>query len=269
MKFRRAVIVALLSLLATIGTIEGGLRLFDPWGIARYEADIYILAAASQPDPVRNVVYSPGVVTFSNFSMTVLPDHSRAVPDTSAAGCTIAFLGDSVTLGWGVNDEATWVNLVARELPGVHVVNTGVSGYSIYDIEATMKTVKADGYFYLLIVNDNRRMRHAKTTAKPDYRSAIDRNLAWFMLGRDLDPPFDDAFYAVLEKMISKGVAVAAFDEPPGRGAAARYPVKLIPMYTSWLSFIDRHADAEGNRQIAASVLPIVTELAATRCRIM
>jgi hypothetical protein len=263
---RRAVVAVLLTFLTTVALIEGGVRLLDPFGVGRYEADQRILYGVMQPDPSRNVVYRPGIVAFSNFSMTTLPDHTRAVPATATDGCTIAFLGDSVTLGWGVNDADTWVNLVARELPGVRVVNTGVAGYSIYDVAATMEAVKADGYFYLLIGNDNRRMRFTGAALPADTRSAMQRNLEYFTLASVPDPVFDDEFYAAMGKMVDQGVTVAAFDAPAGREAAKRYPVTLIPMYADRLSFVDRHADAEGNRQIAASILPIVKELAESVC---
>lgn len=264
---RRAVALVCLSALITLALIEGGLRIVDPFGIARYTADQATLYGVMLADADRTALYRPGVTAFSNFSMTILPDHSRAVPDTSPTGCTIAFVGDSVTMGWGVNDADTWVNLIARALPAIRVINTGVAGYSIYDVTATMDAVQADGYVYLLIVNDNRRMRFTGEPLKPDSRSAVQMNLEYFTLASAPDPAFDDEFYAVMAKLIDRGnVAVVAFDAPAGRAAAKRYPVTLIPMYTDRLSFVDRHAGAEGNREIAQSMLPIIREFTAQRC---
>lgn len=267
MRFRRAVALVCIVFLATVALIEVGLRLVDPFGVARYTADQATLYGVMIPDSARAAVYRPGVTVFSNFSMTILPNHSRAVPDTTVSGCTIAFVGDSVTMGWGVNDADTWVNLVARELPSVHIVNTGVAGYSIYDVAATLDTVQADGYVYLLIGNDNRRMRFTGVPLPPDTRSAVQMNLEYFTLASSPDPTFDDEFYAALGKLTNRNnVAVIAFDAPAGREAAKRSPVTLIPMYTDRLSFVDRHAGAKGNREIAQSMLPIVHEFTAQRC---
>src|SRR5688572_13884306 len=111
---RRAVIAVLLTFLATLAFIEGGLRLFDPLGARRYldDAALYVYVHRA-----RGYVMLPGVYQFSNWQVTILSDTSRAVPATNtSAPCTLALIGDSVTFGQGVSDGDTWANLMAKEL---------------------------------------------------------------------------------------------------------------------------------------------------------
>jgi hypothetical protein len=268
---RRAVVAVLISLLFLVALFEVYLR-SDPFGVYRYSDDMAILFNRFVYTPGRVITYKPGVVTFSNWQMTTLPDGSRAVPGTNtAATCKVVLLGDSVTFAWGVNDAETWPSLVARQLPSVHLINTGSPGYSIYEVAATMDAVPAEGYVYLLVNNDSVRPRYRGATPIPTpFRSTIQTHLEFPLYMQGAEAEFDAAFYATLERMIAAGVSVVAFDVGKSKALAVRYPaVRLIPFYTSRISQADAHADAVGNRQLTATMLPIVTELAATRCRIM
>jgi hypothetical protein len=265
---RRAVAAVLLTFLFLVALFEVYLH-SDPFGVYRYSDDMALLFGRFVYTPGRVITYRPGVVTFSNWQMTTLGDGNRAVPGTNtAAMCKIVLLGDSVTFAWGVSDAETWPNLVALQLPNVHLVNTGSPGYSIYEVAATMDAVPADGYVYLLVNNDNVRPRYRGATPIPTpLRSTIQTHLEFPLYMQGAEAEFDAAFYATLERLIAAGVSVAAFDVGKSKALAVRYPaVRLIPFYTSRISRADAHADAAGNRQLAASIFPIVKELAAQVC---
>jgi hypothetical protein len=266
MKFRRTVVAVLLAFLATVGAIEGGLRLVDPLGALRYFGDLRSVYALYQEDK-RGFVIAPGAHAFSNWQATILPDTTRRVPDTRATDCTIALVGDSVTFGLGVSDDATWANLVARELPDVHVINAGVPAYNVWNVAATVERVKADGYLYLLVANDDEPAPNWREAGKPSQTWAI-RQYLYVLEFSASDPytPRPGALDEVRKLTANPAVRVVAFDVP---GLSREARATLIPLYTRRISRADPHADAEGNAQIAASILPIVTELAATRCRIM
>lgn len=269
---RRAAIVLLTSFLMFMCIAEFALR-GDPLGVKRLHDDLAILSSITMPHPTRTMLYRPGTLQFSNWSMTILPDYSRRVPDTSAtSSCTIVLLGDSVTLSWGVDDDKTWANLVAQQLPGVRLINTGVSAYSIYEIEATMKAVAGQGYLYLLIDNDNLHPDYKNAPLKPtEQRSAIQMNLEYLTAASQPYPPGDGKFYTTLEGMLNNGsVLIVAFNLGSlSKDVAARYPdrVHLIPFYKSRISKADGHADAQGNREIAQAILPHVETLANRVCR--
>ena len=50
-------------------------------------------------------------------------------------------MGDSVTFGYGVDDDQTWVDGMARALPDVHVINAGVSGFNSTNVLRTLSAV--------------------------------------------------------------------------------------------------------------------------------
>ena len=64
-----------------------------------------------------------------NATYTIDPRHLRATK-SAASGPTIAFLGDSLMFGEGLNDADTLPQLFADRFPALHVVNLAYSGYS-------------------------------------------------------------------------------------------------------------------------------------------
>lgn len=66
------------------------------------------------------------------FSFSTDGDGFRRMPVPASAQQTILFLGDSCTLGIGVDDDATIPATVQERLPGRRCINAGVPGYSAY-----------------------------------------------------------------------------------------------------------------------------------------
>src|SRR5688572_6915252 len=112
----RKIAYALIGFSLSIFLLETLLRFVDPWGAVTYftaggpTLDLYI------PYGERDVLPA-GVYSFPIWTAHINPDHTRLVPDNAAGNCRIAFVGDSVTFGLGVDDAETWVNLLAANHP--------------------------------------------------------------------------------------------------------------------------------------------------------
>ncbi len=152
---RHTILYVLVSIILTLTFIEGSLRTFDSWKAGKLADDMRIISMGYDTDVRRGYVLSPGHYQFADWQATILPDVTRLVPDTNlSVSCQLVLLGDSVTFGLDLNDSDTWANLLARQLPDVQIVNTGVNGYSIDNVLWTRPLYRADAYLYLLIGND-------------------------------------------------------------------------------------------------------------------
>jgi hypothetical protein len=271
---RRRFIAVLIGILLALLTGEALLAWFDPLGFVYFRDQAY-LSSQIVPD-VRGYGFRPGSYPLS-FALTILPDGTRAVPDTDeSAGATLVFVGDSVTFGYGVDDDQTWVNRVARELPGVHIVNAGVSGYNSTNVLRTVAQYPdADALVYLIVNND----------AEPENRPDLDPDfghprppessswLALYLLNLpeylapisaeaeiargDLPRYFDD-----LRQIVSdERVLALAFDDAFGRMTVEHgFSVTLIARGTDRVSPADGHPGVRSNQAIAAQVLPLLRE---------
>ncbi len=259
---RRRVIAVLVWLAVIPLLVEFGLRTFDPWGVQRYLDDLVMMYRQFRLDEPRGYVLPPGDYQFAGWRATINGDYTRRVPDASSAPCVVAFLGDSVTFGHGVGDSVTWVNLLARELPNTRLINAGLNGYNILSVTGARQAVAASAYIYLLVGNDDQELprisgeRHSKSAIQDYLYFAYPprADLPYLIPGR-----FDDA----LDKLLGDpAVTVVAFDLP----GETRYADYHIPLYTHSISRADGHADAAGNREIAAAMLPIVRNAVRERC---
>lgn len=87
--------------------------------------------ACSQYDPDLTYVLKPGRCTFENVEFrTQLHVNRLGLRDSDAAlqAPDIILLGDSYTMGWGVNQDETFPQVLARST-GQKVLNAGVSSY--------------------------------------------------------------------------------------------------------------------------------------------
>lgn len=271
MNYRRIVIALLFNVLVFLLSGEALLRAFDPWGARRYFNDLALLFGATHDAPPRTFAMQPGIYHFSNWTATIAADSYRAVPDSRPGACRIAFLGDSVTFGYGVDDEQTWIDLLARELPDAAMINTGMTGYNLDDVVATYRQLSADAYVYLLIDNDADPPKQWWRYSPADSTSALlDYATVWqWQHGDPSIPDFPAVFFATLGKLMSdRRVTVVGFqDDDLARQSADRYPaLELIPHWTHANSRADSHANAEGNAEIAAAMFPIVKDVVAHAC---
>src|SRR3990172_3152305 len=90
--------------LLTLAALEIGLALVDPFGMAFFAKVDWLEEFLGR----ANGSYSlcPGTYTMGGWRVTMNETLTRDMPD-SGEGCTVLFTGDSVTWGWGVNDDQT------------------------------------------------------------------------------------------------------------------------------------------------------------------
>jgi hypothetical protein len=134
---RAGIIVSGVSLLVSIGGVELVLRLLDPFGISYYElAGDYV--RNKLPDaqlvfwhnPSWEKRYGDVLVTYKEQGL-----RDRPILPKAEGEYRILALGDSVTLGWGVQQDQIFTSRLDRLLPGrlqrpVRVINSGVCGYN-------------------------------------------------------------------------------------------------------------------------------------------
>jgi lysophospholipase L1-like esterase len=274
----KPLLVAVITVISVLGITELALATLDPWGL-HYADDLAVMYRHFVDDPVRGYWLDNGDYTFRGWTAHI-QNGLRVVPDTHPeAQCRLIMLGDSVTFGHGVSDSETWVNLVARQLPDVHVVNTGVSSYTSSNVLGTYQSFPdGDAYIYLIFHNDGER----NTTSEEYHRMAdnqvyqpwLVRYIGFVQLMRlvsasDRQPEFADRVFSELDQLTADPrVTLVAFSGNPLTEAIVEhgYPVQLLQPYTHQISFVDGHPNAEGHQQIAAQMLPITQDVTRRLC---
>jgi hypothetical protein len=266
----RTILKCLFVCLLTLALIESVLRFVDPLGAHRYYHDLSILHTMliRTPDGYGLVA---GDYTYSNWSARILPDGTRHVPDSAVSDCTIAFLGDSVTFGQGVDDSATFVNVVAQQVEA-RIINTGTPGYGSRNVLRRYQGMKASGFVYLVFTND----------AELPYQPLNDVPLVWQGYHRLAIESYIELskrgsrqqewrrFDSDLRTLNARGdVLFVAFEDAKlwYQGVQRIVPdVRLIALYRDVISYADPHADERGNQFIAAQMLPHVAAWIEERC---
>jgi hypothetical protein len=265
----------------TIGSIlsaillEMLLRFVDPWGAVTYftaggpTLDLYVSYGERDVLPA-------GEYRFPTWTAHINADHTRYVPDNNVGNCRIAFVGDSVTFGLGVDDAETWVNLLAANHPAWDVVNAGVAGYNSYAVRLTIADTAADAYVYLITNNDAEyQLFHPVVEVRRGYQSSLQIYWRVWQINRQgyEHPPqmlgserrFDRDIAALAEH---DNVLIAGFtNDDLAQSAYEQYAsVILLPAYTETISFADPHPNVIGHQQIAAALDPFVTEYVQAQC---
>lgn len=238
---------------------------FDPLGFGYYR-DQDMLNPYLIADP-RGYTFQMGTYVLSASTFTILPDGTRRVPDTpSSADTTLVFMGDSVTFGYGVNDDQTWVNRVARQLPDVHIVNAGVSGFNSTNVLRTLALYPdAQALVYLIINNDaypeNRpKFGRARSPAAISWLEVYLLNLPNYLFPLS-EPQNDLPRYLDEVRKISadQRVLLVGFNEDFSRMTIRDCcAVSLIERGTDRVSPADGHPGVRGNQEIAQQMLPLL-----------
>lgn len=263
---RKLRLILFACLVVTIGiiAIELILRATDPLGAYRYFViDVERFYRAAIPDDTRGYVLPPGQYTFADWSATVNADNTRFTPATPThATCTIAFIGDSITFGMGVNDGETWVNLLAREYADVRFVNAGVIGYNTAQVLAMIRAVPADGYFYTMFDNDADIPLDPMHDSIPPSALLVTWRLRFGGGYAEVEDwvSFDAAMREI--KALANVVTVGFTNAP----VALRTDVPTVARWTHKRSAMDGHANAVGNVEIAAAMRGRVGELVGRVC---
>ena len=262
---RRTVIALLIGILLALLLGEVLLGRFDPLGFG-YFRDQADLNPHLVPDP-RGYTFAPGTYRLSKSTFTILPDGNRAVPDTvPSAKKTLVFMGDSVTFGYGVSDDQTWVDLVARDLPDVYVINAGVSGFNSTNVLRTLALYPAaQTLVYLIINNDaapeNRpNFGHLRPAPALSWLEVYLLNLPNYLFPAADEPNDLPRYFADLRQINADGrVLLVAFDEDFSRMTIRECcTVSLIERGTDRVSPADGHPGVRGNQEIAQQMLRLL-----------
>lgn len=270
----RLLVPPLVTVLLVVLTLEGLLRLVDPWG-AHYFDDLSTLWDNIVTDPHRGTVLPPGVYQFANWT-AVQDDRSvRHLPASAHGPCKVLLVGDSLTWGHGVNDGDTWANLLAGQLPQADILNAGQDGYNSENTRGTIRDFPdADVIVYLIIGNDAEPTIGVHTQRRV---SMIKKYLTYFTEVMIKKPPVVSAaevsdtsrFLSDLAVIHQDDRVVLVSFEPQSlipSAVAVQYRVNFIPLYHHPISRIDGHPNPDGNKEIAASMLPIVRRAIDARC---
>jgi hypothetical protein len=274
-KARKYIIAGLFMMLLTFGAIELLLRYGDPWGGIRYYSDLS-RQLASFVEAERGFMMYPGLYEFSNWSALINLDGSRYTPASKSADCDIVFVGDSLTWGFGVNDQHVFVNHIAGEIDA-HVVNAGLSAYNSEQVLMAIETMDADGFVYVIINNDDevtvQRTNDLPVTPAPLLlnRAAASVYLDFAAKTGGGAATDEQRFEHDLRQIAARGdVLMAIFEDVRGwheRVAAIVPEVIVLPPYTARISVVDPHPNAVGHQQIAANLLPHVKALESEVCQ--
>jgi len=272
-------IVALMLLL-----LEILLAVFDPWGM-RYFNDLAQMGNEDfVADPARGYTLPDGRYDYSYWQATVA-DGGRLIPaNQTDAACEIAILGDSVGFGYGVADEAVWVNAVAAALTDVQFTNLSVPRYNSSNVlRAYHAYPGADAYVYLVIDNDVRPATDPTTETFVGDGSGLPwliryTNFAIFQGGRSGTPRLqlaDNAhtqrfFNEVAQLTEDERVYLAAFADEPATNSLleAGFDLTVLTWPPYRISFADYHLNVQGNAALAQQMLPLFETIRAERCAV-
>lgn len=242
-----------------VPSLEGLLWVFDPLGIVMF-SDFQTVGRHLEGDPI--FYWLPeGEYKQQHWQMTILDDHSRRVPDTNPdADCTVAAIGDSVTLGWGVEDNETWVNLLAQEFPDVNFINAGLHGYSSRHVMISQDEWldQADGFIYFINPNDvndgtqfQQRLIPMGSYLGSYLMYAVDRSLP-----RNEDSTFTHFWFDLSVIFAHQNTLIFIDDPRLAFQIERRLPgvVNLIPEHRTRISPVDPHPTAEGHQHIASAM---------------
>lgn len=275
---RRAIIFVLTMFLVIVLLLEMLLYWLDPLGLVAYMHSFERMYQTTIPDET-GYTFIEGTHDMMNYSYTILDNHSRRIPATNLdATCVIAGIGDSVTFGMGVEDEQTWLNLVAEQFPNVQFVNWGRPVFGAENVYSSYQNYDADGYLWLVISNDDFGEAGYKER-QPNYVSAL--RLYWLyvlypaIFGKpaynviheytnDVDEDVISVSAQLAEQMLAHdNILIFGFDEYPTNRIEAAI---TISYYDDTVGLFDHHPSFKGNQQIAASILPHVTDFVERIC---
>jgi hypothetical protein len=275
LNFRMKIIIMLLSVSYSLLGIEAGLRWLDPWGM-HYFWDVAEIWNRAQPHPNRVAVLPPGTYHLHDWTVTQLDDFTRRVPASLGGPCQVVFVGDSMTWGHGVNDDETWVNLLAAQLEGTTVINAGLDQYNSENVLRTLADFPdADLFVYLIIDND---AEPTVVVTRQPTTSMIKMYLvyaAYYLTYGNRSGTIQDEdrqedrsrFQSDIAQLAADGrVIFVGFHEPLAESLVPDYPISLIHGATHFISVVDRHPNPEGHRQLADAMLPVVQAAVAEHC---
>lgn len=270
-KIRRFRIGCTIFLIWVLVMLLGGewfLRTADPLGGYRYYGDLSRLFAGYVVSERGYSMY-PGIYQFSNWTALIERDGNRHTPASKDSACKIAFVGDSVTFGFGVSDPDTFVNLIAAQV-NAQIVNTAIPAYNSVNIRQTIDTYPATGYVYVVISNDDEptKLRQNINPIEYHFNQDIFGVYVDALMHLNGDFPRDSERFNtdIAALMARDDMLMVGFKDAGGWYKRLPDSIPTMPFWTHGNSFIDGHPNPEGHREIAASLLPYVQEFERRVC---
>lgn len=275
-KIARTIIGFLLMVIITFGMIEAMLYFLDPLGVVTYLHSFTMLEVTTLPSET-GYTFPVGEHQMLNYTYTINQDESRRVPSSNSnADCTIAAIGDSLTFGMGIEDDETWVNLLAQHYPDVEFLNYGRPVFAAENVLRSYNAYPADAYIWLIVDNDDFPVREYYPV-KGNYPlatrlywiyviyPAIFGELPFNVLYENGKSITDDGSSpsADVAEIIAENTLIFGFDELPASNVEQAI---IIPKYTEPNSPMDAHPSAVGNQQIADGMLPYMDDFIAEHC---
>jgi len=262
---RHGLSIAILSLLLSLAGAEAFLRWVDPTGAYAYRLSIRAMFSYIKPDP-RGYTFPPGIHDFVGFTVTIDEDGNRIMPD-AVSNCRIAWIGDSVTFGWGVDDRETFAYQIAEAIPDAQFVNAARPAYSARNLRLTAESEEADGFIYIPVFNDN----VVAPSWSPEF-APVPLGMDTYLLYGRRGPVRGEAmdWRADLGAMLSEGDWLTlAINEPSlvlDWLTDSQSDVVIIPNYTERISQADGHPSAAGHQGLAVSMLSHVEQFVGEVC---
>ena len=265
-------------IVVTMALLEGMLIITDPLGMAFFSKVEYARSFLGAGN--GSYTLSPGTYDFGDWTVTMDETSTRHVPDASGE-CTVLFVGDSVTWGLGVNDEAVFANLLARDLK-IKAINAGIFGYNTENVLATLALHENfDLGVYLIFPNDHEDAWQIDGPIQPNGTHRFGGfglpngdipATVWYALYLIYQPqkqrqglPMDRFLADMSDIAAYDNVLIFGFDDPLTSAASQHYDVHVIDWYTQQVSYADPHPNVVGHQQIAAAMRPFIeTELERT-----
>lgn len=233
----------------TLLLLEGVFRFVDPLGLTRYFTDLHYHVESLVEDEPLGIHPQGGQYRMSDWTLTVRADGLRAVPDSRGTDCTVAFVGDSIAFGWGVDDVATFANLWAIDHPSHHVINGAMGGYNIEQVVNRIKNIEADAYIYLVVRNDDELPYEIGVVPLvPSLYLYAGRSSITSSSG---NTESIENFEEILEQLVEReDVIIFGFEGWNLSDKVAEAGGEVIPLYTDRISTVDDHPTAIGHREI-------------------
>lgn len=275
---RRTIIGILLTFLLCFAMLDALLFWFDPLGLVAYLHSFERMWETTAPSE-SGFTFIVGEHEMMGYSYTILEDRSRFVPATNPdATCTIVGIGDSLTFGMGVEDDETWVNLIASQYPNVHFINAGRPVFGAGNVYDSRDEYPADGYIWLVVSNDDfgdAGYTERSTEYLPASRlywlyvlyPAIFKGSAFNVVneyGVEPDPNTPSPSADVANLMLAEdNTLIFGFDEYPTNRIEEAI---LVPIYTDTVSPTDFHPSASAYRDIVDDIAPYIADFVTDIC---
>jgi len=274
---------ALFMVFTPLLVIEIALQLTDPWGIVYFD-DIVTMSEHFIADEDRGYILPDGYFEYSHWSATIVDGVRQTTVDSSETVCDVVLIGDSVTFGYGVDDEAAWGNVLANQFPEIYIRNAGVTQYASDNVLRTYQAFDADVYIYLIINNDwqeSPAFGQGVLTNPANQMPRLVNYLQFLFLRKPEEEAgaFGDAnssqpyerFLSDIDVMSQdEGMVFLAFeDDAIGDIVSdAGYDIERIAPYPieHRISFVDVHLNDTGNEILAGMIAPIMEQAVAEQC---